>query len=614
MWSDNETTEDLLGFGVHSELICDLIRNDNLMPLTIGLFGDWGSGKSSLLKIIKEQLEDDKDTLVLYYNGWVFEGYDDAKAALLESIVKGFEENKGFGKKVKGKAKELYKSINWMRILGFSFKNIVVPGTTALMTQGVSLIPFLVSKFQAMKPEDLGKQLTGDKALETLSSFVKEKDDGPEMLVREFRDQFAELIEESGVKRLIVLIDDLDRCTPDRIVENLEAIKLFLNVEKTAFVIGADPRIVRHAIQYRYQTGGANLGEDSRIVDDYLEKLIQVPYYVPKLSSSEVETYLSLLICKKDLEPEIFDKVLAEFEGFKEKNRYSIFGISNLKDHLEERSFKELEVQIRDVSKLVSIITQSLYGNPRQIKRFLNTFTLRRKLSEIAKISNFEDSILAKLMILEYSELNLFNILFKWQMLQEGKPKELEELEQLVENEEDQIGDELRDWNKPKVIQWLKTEPKLGTKDLRDYFWISRDKISTTISGASMIPPVVRSVFESLIQVDIPTTLKREMIKDNYMNFIDTERASFMELASENLLAESSKKEHYEVFHLLIEEGATEAVDAYIEVLKSIANTKIPAGVGESMKSLKMNPKLNEILTERFNSNRSKAGKAFNLD
>lgn len=614
MWSDNETTEDLLGFKVHSELICDLIRNENLLPLTIGLFGDWGSGKSSLLKIVKEQLESDKDTLVLYYNGWVFEGYDDAKAALLESIVKGFEDNKSFGEKVKVKAKELYKSINWMRMLGFSFKNIVVPGATALMTQGASLIPFLVSKFQGMNPEDLGKLLTGDDAIETLNSFIEKKEEGPEMIVREFRDQFNELIKDSGVEKLIILIDDLDRCTPDRIVENLEAIKLFLNVEKTAFVIGADPRIVRHAIQYRYQTGAVNLGEDSRIVDDYLEKLIQVPYYVPKLSSSEVETYLSLLICKKDLEPEIFNRVLGEFERFKEKNRYSIFGISNLKDHLEEESFKELEIQIKDVSKLVSIITQSLYGNPRQIKRFLNTFTLRRKLSEVAKIEHFEDSILAKLMILEYSELNLFNNLFKWQMLQEGKPQELEELEQLVEKGEDQIGDELRDWNKPKVIQWLKTEPKLGAKDLRDYFWISRDKISTTISGASMIPPVVRRLFESIIQESIPTTVKRDMIRDEYLNFIDAERASFMELASENLIAESSKKEHYEVFHLLIEGGATEAVDAYIEVLKSIINTNIPAGIGESMKSLKAIPKLNEFLTERFKGNKSKAGKAFNMD
>ena len=276
MWSDNETTEDLLGFRVHSDLICDLISDEELLPITIGLFGDWGSGKSSLLKIIKEQLDGDSDTLVLHYNGWVFEGYDDAKAALLESIVKGFEENKSIGNRVQSKTKELYKSIKWMRVLGFSMKNIVVPGASAFMTQGASLIPFLVSKFQNMDPEKLGNQLTSDEAGDVLNSFIDKKNAEPEMLVREFRGQFAELIEESGINKLVVLIDDLDRCTPDRIVENLEAIKLFLNVEKTAFVIGADPRIVRHAIHFRYQSESKSLSDESRIVDDYLEKLIQV--------------------------------------------------------------------------------------------------------------------------------------------------------------------------------------------------------------------------------------------------------------------------------------------------------------------------------------------------
>ena len=80
MWADNETSDDLLGFKVHADLIVDVINDNDVLPVTIGVFGDWGSGKSSILKIVeKELIGDDKDgfkdgTLVLYFNGWVFEG------------------------------------------------------------------------------------------------------------------------------------------------------------------------------------------------------------------------------------------------------------------------------------------------------------------------------------------------------------------------------------------------------------------------------------------------------------------------------------------------------------------------------------------------------------
>jgi hypothetical protein len=153
MWADNETSEDLLGFKVHADLLIDVISDETILPVTIGVFGDWGSGKSSILKIIAEELsgEEDElkdDTLVLYFNGWIFEGYDDAKAALLESIIKHFREHKTLGQRVQDVTSNLLKSVDWMRALSFGFKKIALPAATAYATGGLSLVPYVKRPYE----------------------------------------------------------------------------------------------------------------------------------------------------------------------------------------------------------------------------------------------------------------------------------------------------------------------------------------------------------------------------------------------------------------------------------------------------------------------------------
>src|SRR5688572_27472695 len=115
MWSDNETLNDLVGFKVHAELIRDVIIDPAVLPVTIGVFGDWGSGKSSIMKMLKDQFEtlaisegiDDRKyrgVAVLYFNGWLFEGYDDAKSAILTSVLTALRDHQRFGPKVRDAA------------------------------------------------------------------------------------------------------------------------------------------------------------------------------------------------------------------------------------------------------------------------------------------------------------------------------------------------------------------------------------------------------------------------------------------------------------------------------------------------------------------------------
>ncbi|MFN8321265.1 MAG: P-loop NTPase fold protein [Chitinophagales bacterium] len=626
MWSDNETSEDLLGFKVHADLLADVINDDTVLPITIGVFGDWGSGKSSILKIVQESLKGKDDelkdgVLVMYFNGWVFEGFDDAKAALLESIIKEFEEHKTLGPKIKDKTVKLMKSVKWMRTLGLGFKKVMLPAATAYATGGLSLAPMLLEEFSKINVQDLAQKLTGEGAEKFLEDIIEKKSGEDEtVLVRDFRDDFKKMIDKSDIKKLVVIIDDLDRCTADRIIENLEAIKLFLNVEKTAFVIGADPRIVRHAIEHRYHTRGMEATElNKRIVEDYLEKLIQVPYNLPKLSESEVNTYITLLVCKRQLPVEAFDKVLVHFQQFREKDRYSVFGLANVKEVLSGEHQSEIAKSLISITTLVPIITRTLSGNPRQVKRFLNTFTLRKRLALVAKMPSFNEGILAKLMTLEYTDPILFGQLYDWQLQNKGVPEQLKKMEEIAKKEQSLLeikselekDEALKSWGKEQMIRWLQTDPSLSGVDMSDYFWLSRDKVLSTIPGAGLISPVIRTLYQKLDQEALADAVSKKIISEEVAKLPEYDLAGFLDFCSQIVVKNPKKTRGYNIFQLLIDQSIPAADMYYAKTLTTINQKDIPVSVGEGLKRYKENSFVKDFVAT-LTSSSSPFAKAFN--
>lgn len=630
MWADNETSEDLLGFKVHADLLLDIIKDESILPITVGVFGDWGSGKSSILQIVKEEFdkEDDKDSLCIYFNGWAFEGYDDAKAALLNSIIKELENNKKISKEIKDtikeKAKKLWKSVDWIRGAGMVMKNVALPAVSAYFTGGLGLAPFAIQKLAEWgdDPEKIIERLQSEEGKEIYKAFVKqgkEDDKNAANAVADFRKDFSELLEATNFKRLIVIIDDLDRCSPDRIIENLEAIKLFLNVPKTAFLIGADPRIVRYAIEHKYQSSKEIEKDNNRIVIDYLEKIIQLPYSLPRLSESEVETYISMLICKKEIDEDKFQKVLSEFQNYRIKNRYSAFGLSNFEQILEAEDYSKVKNNVVSIPSLVPLITNSLYGNPRQIKRFLNTYTIRKRLAEVALLQSFNDAVLAKMMILEYSEPKLFKKLFEWQIIQDGIPKEITEIEVLCKDKGiDDIVSEIKDldfkeWGKPKIIKWFQIEPFLSGVDLRDYYWIARDKLENSISATSMIPPAVRALFNELLPDNMTAAVTKSLLSIKFQPFSDIEKDAFFNLLSSTLKRNPQQKRLYDIFNLMTEDKIENTIYHYMETLKIISVSDIEPAIATRLADFKSEPEIGEFLNDYFKEGKSKASKAFNL-
>lgn len=109
MWPDKEAEIDYLNFGYMVDLVVDIATNRELSPSTIGLYGDWGSGKSSLMKLAQKKIEEKnpknekkKDmvkTLCIEFNGWLFEGYEDTKTSLCGAILDALADERRFSKR-----------------------------------------------------------------------------------------------------------------------------------------------------------------------------------------------------------------------------------------------------------------------------------------------------------------------------------------------------------------------------------------------------------------------------------------------------------------------------------------------------------------------------------
>lgn len=598
MWSDKETAQDLLGYTAHARLLKDVVTNEKNLPITIGLYGDWGSGKSSILKILEEQLNNENDAVVIYFDGWSFESFDDAKMALIQGIVDALEDDEKFFDKVGDKLSENYKSlkssfskvrksINWMRVLKIATKT-ALPFAAATATGGASLIvPALLSAFNDNK-DNLNELLTGDKAENFLNDIINQEDEEKKYkAVREFRDDFKDLIDKSKKGKIVVLIDDLDRCLPRHIIENLEAIKLFLNVPKTAFVIAADKFIVSNAIKSEYkEILNASNDELSRnIGESYMEKFIQLPYTIPALSPKEVETYVTLLFCQSLLEKTLFDKVQLDFANFVEKNKFIKYGWTNINTLLKDSAPKDLCDTIGFISRFSIIIGNSLKWNPRLIKRFLNAYEMRaRLLAQSEIIDNQNKFALVKLMLIEHKYIEQFKRLNSWVMASMNTSQELLELEELSKDLKE-WPKEYSDWNQRDLKFIVSAEPKFSLVDMKQLFWVSRDNIIDQMSGVSIISARLKSAFNSVYNAQ-SDNIRNKKIHDNFTTFSTEELSDIYELTDEKILINPKDNKAYNVYICLILNDITGAYNRFLEVLSRIDTKQISMALGNKFKDI----------------------------
>lgn len=586
MWSDNETAIDLLGFQHLITTIVTLVRRERLLPATLGVFGDWGSGKSSLLQMVAAKLREDTDCLVVNFNGWQFEGYEDAKSALMGTILDEIAARASKGTKAKRMAKKLLRRVNWLRVAAMGLKYgaaFFLAGPAGAAATGAVHIAAAQGKKDDTKQDE--KKKSPDS--EDFAKLLREDDKELRRTVREFRKEFDSLLKESGITSLVVIVDDLDRCLPETIIETLEAIKLFLFVPRTAFIIGADERLVKYAVRRRFPELP---GENAEVGRDYLEKLIQFPVRIPPLDAAEMETYINLL----------FAEIAGLQEGAFEKARlHSIYGSPSrflgvrFNHGIATEVFSTVPPQLSDhlsmAQPLAPVLAAGLNGNPRQCKRFLNMLMMRTVMAASRELQ-LDQPVLAKLMLLEYIKPITFKRLAEWQASQEGLPKQLAELEQavLAQSQAASPPDGQADahqatpsaetlaWLSDTWIRdWLLLEPKFSGKDLRPYFYFSRDVLGPLGVAVRRMSPQAQEALNKLLGESEGV---RKVALNDAKNLSPADAAAIFEALATRAIAEQDLGADGAVFSRLFDwtQARLELRGQLVVMLGQIPDVRIP--------------------------------------
>ncbi len=503
MWADRESEIDYLNFGEVSKMTVDILTAPGMLPISIGIFGNWGAGKSSLLKLVEKELKELKDSdgkdekyILVNFDAWLYQGYDDARISILEVIATELDKAAKKDENLWEKTKKLLDRINIFRALGFFSEGFAL--AHGVPTGGLlyRLIGSGDNLLKAVKGEDklttddyqaLTKGAQESKA--AVDSLIKDISEiTPPKQISAFRQEYSEVLG-SLKKPLIVIIDNLDRCLPANAIHTLEAIRLFLFLPNTAFIIAADEDMIRGAVADYFK------GTSDRHQIDYIDKLIQIPIRVPKAGIREIRAYLFMLLA---LQNGIGENALEKLRGKMEESLQQSWkedpietdSLINLLDAQDNENLIEA-FELADRITPILATYPSIKGNPRIVKRLLNVIKMRANVARRRGIP-LDESLIAKLVIFERcAGVDVTSDFYQVIDSEAGRPKVLEDLESL---DEDQLPASAPDsWKKNPstaifIREWSKLEPKLKGVDLRGAIYLSRETIPIGVYVMGLSP------------------------------------------------------------------------------------------------------------------------------
>jgi len=260
--------DDALNYLPFAEKIQNIIRgySNNSEPLTIGIYGKWGTGKSSLLNLIENQIEifykkkEDKPYIKFHYNPWLYQTKEEMLFDFFDTLSRklNYSNNENLIKA----GKLIKKYSKYLKALKLSAS----VGIPKLFNAGVSIEPYEILK-------KLGEDLEGE-----------------EKSLNELKEEIDETLRNSD-KKIIVFIDDVDRLDKDEIFTLFKLIKINADFKNLVFLICLDPDYVAKAIHNRY-------GNDVHSGKEFLEKIINIPLELPLIEEADLDFFVKEKIKK----------------------------------------------------------------------------------------------------------------------------------------------------------------------------------------------------------------------------------------------------------------------------------------------------------------------------
>jgi formylglycine-generating enzyme required for sulfatase activity/ABC-type dipeptide/oligopeptide/nickel transport system ATPase subunit len=325
-------------------------------PLTLGVFGPWGSGKTSLLRMLEKEVAGlgEDSVRAVWFTAWKYTRHEALWRAFILRVLDGLFQEPGKlseeqEKVLRRMEESVYRPVDWQELgkLTIDWWRVLKEGGKGAAEIAASFLPG-AELFKKILKTWGGDQKADDEFEKVASAIGREVQahhraqlQSMEQFEDAFRDALKQVLGENG--RLIVFVDDLDRCLPEKAVEILEAIKLFLDVAGTVFVIGMDPEVVERGIEAHY--GSFLAGDKSGAKENpvkgslYLQKIIQIPFHLPPLAMDEVGRYIEAL-----------EKMMPE------------------------------DVRMDEMTR--EVFAHGLTPNPRQAKRVMNIYSLLRQIAE----------------------------------------------------------------------------------------------------------------------------------------------------------------------------------------------------------------------------------------